>query len=443
MSRTLFHSKRVVLPGGVREATVGVEDGKIASVHEGPAQGPAHELGDRVLLPGIVDCHAHLNEPGRTDWEGFETGTRAAAAGGITTVVDMPLNSIPATTSLAALEVKAAAVASHAHIDHAFWGGVVPGNLAELEPMIDAGVAGFKSFMCPSGVDEFENVTEKDLDLALPVLARRGIPLIVHAELESEAPPFADPTAYASYLASRPRRWENDAIRQLIALSRRHSAAIHVVHLSSSDALVDLKAAQAEGVRISAETCPHYLTFTSEEIAKGLTQFKCAPPIREEANREALWAGLFDGVISMVVSDHSPCTPVLKHLDAGDFKAAWGGISSLQLSLSAVWTGLSARGGNLSQLSTWMSQRTAQLTGLQGRKGSIAVGLDADLVVFDPDATFTVKGEALEHRHKVTPYAGRVLKGRVDATYLRGQLIHQSGQFPLVNAGQRVRRPAR
>jgi allantoinase len=355
----------------------------------------------------------------------------------------MPLNSIPATTSLAALETKAAAVAPHAHIDHAFWGGVVPGNLAELEPMIDAGVAGFKSFMCPSGVDEFENVTEKDLDAALPVLARRGVPLIVHAELEGEAPPFGDEHAYASYLASRPRRWENEAVRQLIGLSRRHGAAIHVVHLSSSDALVDLKAAQAEGVRISAETCPHYLTFTSEEISQGATQFKCAPPIREEANREALWAGLLGGVISMVVSDHSPCTPALKHLAAGDFKAAWGGISSLQLSLSAVWTGLSARGGNLLQLSTWMSQRTAQLTGLSGKKGSIAVGLDADLVVFDPEATFTVKGEALEHRHKVTPYAGRVLKGLVDATYLRGEPIHMSRQFHATHAGQRVRRPAR
>ncbi|MBA2320138.1 MAG: allantoinase AllB [Deltaproteobacteria bacterium] len=427
----IFRGERVLVDGVVRPAAVHVRAGRIVEVTDPaavPPGEPVHEVGSLLLGPGIVDSHVHVNEPGRTEWEGFRTATEAAAAGGITTVVDMPLNCIPATVSREAAEAKREILRDQLHVDVVFWGGAIPGNVGALEGLARFGVPGAKCFTCPSGVDEFPHVDEADLDRALPVLRDLGLTLLVHAEAPG---PLAaaeasvqgeDPRSYATYLRSRPRAAEDEAIAMVIRLARRHRAAVHIVHLSSASALPLLRAAQGEGVRITAETCLHYLTFTAEEIPDGETRFKCAPPIRERANREALWAGLLEGVISMVVSDHSPCTPQLKRPETGHFLDAWGGIASLQLGLSALWTEAAKRGVDVGRMMQWNAEGPARLAGLGNRKGRIASGFDADLVVWDDTATFRVDPAELRHRHAVTPYAGRELTGRVSETWVGGSL---------------------
>ncbi|MCU1614294.1 MAG: allB, partial [Frankiales bacterium] len=375
---------------------------------------------DEVLLPGLVDSHVHVNEPGRTEWEGFATATRAAAAGGVTTIVDMPLNSIPPTTTLQALHVKREAAGAQVAVDVAFWGGAVPGNLDQLRRLHEAGVVGFKCFLLDSGVPEFPPLDDEGLRAALVEVASLDWLLIAHAEDARliAAAPEPDGPSYARFLASRPAEAEETAIGGLIAAARDTGARVHVVHLADAGALPMLRRARAEGVRITVETCPHYLTFAAEQVPDGATSFKCCPPIRQAAHREALWAALADGGIDLVVSDHSPCTPELKRLDVGDFGLAWGGIASLQISLAAAWTGARARGIELEQVVRWMAERPARLARLPG-KGAIAVGRDADLVAFAPDDRFTVG--ALEHRNPVTPYAGRSLTGVVRRTWLRGE----------------------
>jgi allantoinase len=428
MADLAVRSRRVLTPHGEREATVvirGERIAELAALDAALASVEVVEAGDLVVLPGLVDSHVHVNEPGRTEWEGFETATRAAAAGGVTTLVDMPLNSIPVTTSAAALATKLDAARGRVAVDCAFWGGVVPGNAKQLEPMLDAGVRGFKAFLIDSGIDDFPASGEEDLREALAVLQQRGAPLLAHAELAGySADATGDTRRYATYLASRPRAWENDAIRLLIGLAREFRTSVHIVHLSSSDAVRRLAEARADGVRITAETCPHYLSFDAEEIGDSRTEFKCAPPIREAENRERLWAGLRDGVIDLVVSDHSPCTPKLK---GADFMGAWGGIASVQFALPAVWTEARRRGVPLTDVARWMSEAPALLAGLGGRKGRLAPGYDADLVIFDPDASFAVAPSLVRHRHIVTPYLGRTLQGVVKATYLRGRPIYADG----------------
>jgi allantoinase len=424
--------RRVLTERGLRPAAVLVEGERIAAVVDPaavPEGMPRLDLGDLVLMTGLVDAHVHLNEPGRTEWEGFETATRAAAAGGVTTLVDMPLNSIPATTTLAALETKREAARGRLSVDCGFWGGVVPGNARELPAMVEAGVSGFKCFLVPSGVDEFAHVGENDVRTALGVLEPLGVPLLVHAELGLPAAPRAgNPRQYATYLESRPRRCETAAISLLASLVRDTGARVHVVHLSASDALPLLEAARREGLPLSAETCPHYLAFVAEEIPDGRTDFKCAPPIREADNRERLWDALRSGVLDMVVSDHSPCTPERKGLETGDFIAAWGGIASLQFRLSVTWTEARRRGASLGDLSRWLCRRPAELAGLGHRKGRLAPGYDADLVAWNPDASFELAPEQVAHRWKVTPYAGRRLDGIVETTWLRGQVVYARGQ---------------
>jgi allantoinase len=436
-----IRSRRVVTPEGERAATVRVREGRIESVvgWDDAAPDVVLDAGTDVLLPGLVDSHVHVNEPGRTEWEGFHTATRAAAAGGITTIVDMPLNSIPVTTTAGALAVKRKAAFGQCHVDCLFWGGVVPGNMEELEPLIDAGAVGFKAFLVHSGIDDFPAASEADLRAALPILARRNVPLLVHAELDPATPaPGGDPRRYRTWLDSRPPSWENEAIALLVRLAREHDARIHVVHLSSAEAVPVLARARRQGLPISAETCPHYLTFDAETIEDGRTEYKCAPPIREHANRETLWAALQAEVIDLVVSDHSPCTPALKQQDRGDFVGAWGGIASVQLALPAVWTEARRRGVDLPTVARWMSAAPAHLASVGHRKGRIAPGWDADLVVFDPDATFLVEPAALHHRHALTPYAGRTLHGRVLKTFLRGALVYDRGAFADSAHGQLI-----
>jgi allantoinase len=438
--------KQVVTPQGVRAAAVLVRGQKIEAVTARdhlPADCPFEDVGERVILPGLVDAHVHINEPGRTEWEGFHTATRAAAAGGITTLADMPLNSDPVTTSVEALNQKRAAAEGKLWVDCGFYGGVVPGNTEHLEPLARAGVLGFKAFLCPSGIDEFPNVTETDLRSAMPRITAAGLALLVHAELISgDVPAPYDPRSYAGYLSSRPRKWEHDAIRLALGLGRDFGCPIHIVHLSSADALPLLRQAHAAGARFTVETCPHYLYFAAEEIPDGDPRFKCAPPLRERDNRERLRAGLREGWIDTIGSDHSPAPPALKHLEMGDLQSAWGGIASLQLTLPLVWT--MARdwpGVGLEDVIKWLAVLPARLLGLEGRKGALASGYDADLVIFDSEAEFTVLAAELQHRHKITPYEGQRLRGRVERTYLRGRKVFDAGQFEGPASGIPLRRP--
>jgi allantoinase len=378
---------------------------------------------DAVVMPGLVDTHVHINSPGRTEWEGFRTATRAAAAGGVTTLIDMPLNSIPPTTTLAGFKTKLDTAKNDCYVDVGFWGGVVPGNTPELAGMFTAGVVGFKCFLVPSGVDEFPHVTEDDLRIAMPELSRLGAMLIVHAELPGAMKP-TDGTNYDAFLRSRPKAAEDEAIELMIHLSREFGTRVHIVHLSSASALPLLREAQTAGVKITAETCPHYLHFAAETIPDGATEFKCCPPIRESENREKLWQGLAEGTIGMIVSDHSPCPATMKVRDTGDFIAAWGGIASLQLRLPVTWTEARRRGFSLRELTDWLCTNPARQVSLDSRKGTIASGRDADIVIWNPAREFIVDAAHLEHRHKLTPYHGEPLNGVVEKTFLRGRKIY-------------------
>ncbi|MDT0473992.1 allantoinase AllB [Streptomyces sp. DSM 41014] len=427
----VLRSTRVITPEGTRAATVAVTGGTITAVlpydTDVPPGARLTDLGDDVLLPGLVDTHVHVNDPGRTEWEGFWTATRAAAAGGITTLVDMPLNSLPPTTTVDHLRVKREVAAAKAHIDVGFWGGALPDNVKDLRPLHEAGVFGFKAFLSPSGVEEFPHLDEERLAAALAEIASFDSLLIVHAEdpHHLEAAPQRGGPRYADFLASRPRDAEDTAIARLIAQAKRFDARVHILHLSSADALPLIAAAKAEGVRLTVETCPHYLTLTAEEVPDGASEFKCCPPIREAANQDLLWRALADGTIDCVVTDHSPSTADLK---TADFATAWGGISGLQLSLAAVWTAARARGHGLEDVVRWMSERTSRLAGLD-RKGAIAPGRDADFAVLAPDETFTVDPAALHHRNRVTAYAGKTLHGVVRSTWLRGERVVSGGEF--------------
>jgi allantoinase len=517
MDNLTLRSTRVVLPGGVRPAAIAIERGRITRIITDVVP-DAIDFGDLVVSPGVVDTHVHINEPGRTEWEGFDTATRAAAAGGVTTVVDMPLNSVPATTDAASLETKREAARGKCHVDVAFWGGVVPGNASHLDALVDAGVRGFKCFLVPSGVDEFPPVGERDLRDAMPIIARRGVPLLVHAEhprviadcglriadllrieevgsrsriadslktgdltasIDSQPSiaqssiaqssiaqspiaqsPITQSTInpqsailnpqYARYLATRPPEAEVEAIRLMIRLAREFGARVHIVHVASVEAADEIARAKADGISVTAETCPHYLTFAAEEIAAGATEFKCAPPIRDARHRSALLDALDRGTLDLVASDHSPAPPALKC--GGDFLRAWGGIASVELSMAAVWTAAVARAFQASDcrsaespalqdtdalraISRWMSEAPAQLAGFN-RKGRIAVGCDADFVVWDPDATRTVDPSRLQQRHKLTPYAGRTLRGVVHATFVRGQQVWRDDRLAHAQCGR-------
>ena len=429
----IIRSTRVVLPDAVAAASIEIENGEIVDVARddaGTAEASAGrpdviDCGNLIVSPGIVDTHVHVNEPGRTDWEGFDTATRAAAAGGVTTIVDMPLNSIPATTTAAALEAKRAAARGQCHVDVGFWGGMVPGNANELQGLIDAGARGFKCFLVPSGVNEFQHVVERDLRGALPILAERRVPLLVHAEAPDRLRQVGsgEAAAYTSYADTRPPEAEVVAIAMMIRLAREFDASVHIVHVACEEAVDLIGRAKNDGVSITAETCPHYLTFAAEEIPPGATEFKCAPPIRESRHRRALRAGLRGGTIDLVATDHSPAPPSMK--PPGDFVRAWGGIASLEMSLAAVW---SAAPRSAMNLASWMSERPAALARFE-RKGQIAPGFDADLIVWNPDEHWTVDAAALQQRHKLTPYAGRRLRGRVKTTFVRGVRVWDDGRI--------------
>jgi len=435
----IVRGRRVVLPGGERPASVHIESGRIVSIggdeDETPPGAEIVECGDLVVSPGIVDSHVHVNEPGRTEWEGFDTATRAAARGGVTTIVDMPLNSVPATTTVAGLDAKRRAARGRSHVDVAMWGGVVPDNEADVEPLIDAGVRGFKCFLVPSGVSEFAHVEEPTLRRVMPGLARRDVPLLVHAELpEALREHRGRPESYRDYEATRPVEAERAAVDLMVTLARETGARVHIVHVSSAAGADAIAAARADDVPITGETCPHYLTIADGEVPDGATEFKCAPPIRGAGERDALWRALESGALDLVATDHSPAPPSMKC--PGDFVRAWGGIASLELSLAVVWTRAFERGRAPSDLAAWMSAAPAALAGLSGRKGRIAPGYDADLVVWDAGREFTVDPADLQQRHKLTPYAGRRLRGVVHTTYLRGERVWDRGRLATPDRGQ-------
>ncbi len=428
----VIRSAHVISDIGDRPAAVCVSDGRIVKIagFEDLLTTKKDITITGALIPGLVDSHVHINEPGRTQWEGFESATKAAAAGGVTTVIDMPLNSIPPTTNAAALAVKKAAAAGKCFVDVGFWGGSIPGNVGDLKALHDEGVFGFKCFLLHSGVDEFPGSDLPDLTAALKELATLDALMVVHAEdsvaIEKSTKPSS--RSYSEFLASRPKGAENVAIAQLIEEARMIKGRVHVLHLSSGDSLALIRSAKADGVRISVETCPHYLALTAEEIADGATQYKCCPPIREKSNQDELWQGLKSGVIDLIVSDHSPCTEDLKIFDVGDFQQAWGGISSLQLGISIIWTKAKERDIPLWQVVKWMSQKPAELAGL-ARKGAIKVGMDADFAEFDTEAHFTVEPTHLFHKNQITPYQGKTLQGKIKQTWLRGELIYKDASM--------------
>ncbi|HMH20558.1 MAG TPA: allantoinase AllB [Puia sp.] len=457
-----LHSNHIVFPDGVREATLIIRDGLIQDVMEGPAGDLPYSLvdvGDKTLMPGLTDPHVHINEPGRTDWEGFDTATRSALAGGLTMLVDMPLNSSPVTTSVVAFDRKLAAAADRLYTDCGFWGGVVPGNEKDIRPLIEKGVLGFKAFLTHSGIDEFPNARVEDLRKAMPIIAAYGLPLLVHCEWEwggvaeaavaagvsmgvtgSEVVAPADPRSYAAYLASRPSRWEDDAIALMIGLCEEYGCRTHIVHLSSADSVSQIRQAKKKGLPLTAETAQHYLYFSAEKIGDGQPLFKCAPPIRNENNRQRLWDALLDGTIDLVATDHSPAPPDLKELASGDLTKAWGGISSIQLALPVLWTAARERGGSLPQLVKWLSSGPALLTGQSSVRGVIAAGYEADLIMWEPEQRFRVTAEILYHKHRITPYLGEELYGVVEQTYLHGRKVFDNGSFTLPARGKIILR---
>jgi allantoinase len=434
---------QICTPEGIRAGVVLIKNGIIADVvTELPGEVTRTEIniGKKVLMPGLFDPHVHLNEPGRTNWEGFDTGTKSAAAGGITTLVDMPLNSSPVTTTTTAFDKKLAATKGQLHVNCGFWGGIIPGNSVEIEDLINKGVLGFKAFLTHSGIDEFPNVTEADLHRIMPVIARHNLPLLVHCELTNniQPQPGNNGRSYQQYLSSRPKAWEDEAIALMIRLSEQYQCRVHIVHLSSANSIEQIKQARQKGLPITVETAQHYLFFNAEDIPDGQTAFKCAPPIREKENNEQLWQALQEGIIDFVATDHSPAPPNMKEIESGNLMKAWGGIASLQLALPVLWTGARKRNIPVTHMAKWLCEKPALLPGLQEIKGKIAKGYDADLVVWDPDRSFKVTTEQLNHKHKITPYLNQELYGVVEQTWLNGELIFEQGNFPALNKGKLI-----
>lgn len=432
-------SNRIITPEGMRKGFVLIQEGKIADLLNEIPEGDflVTDVGDHVLMAGIIDPHVHINEPGRTDWEGFDTATKAALAGGITTLVEMPLNASPVTTTAKAFDEKIKATEGKLHTNCGFWGGIVPGNENEIEPLIEKGVLGFKAFLTHSGIDEFPNVTEEDLRRVMPVIAKHGFPLLVHCELSEEVMPGRrkDDKSYKQYLASRPKKWEDDAIALMIRLCEEYNCRTHIVHLSSADSIEQIAKAKQKGLPMTAETSQHYLYFCAEEIKDGQTEFKCAPPIREKENNERLWQALKEGIIDFVATDHSPAPAALKELVSGDFIKAWGGISSIQFALPVLWTAAKKNNCSLNDIAKWLCEKPALLPQLN-TKGKIAKGYDADLVVWNQEKSFTVTEDIIQHRHKITPYLNEELYGTVEQTWLAGQKVFDGGKFLHLNKGR-------
>ncbi len=435
-----IYSRRVVLPNSIKEATIFIKNAKIVKITEGGIFNGENieNVGDAVVMAGLIDPHVHINEPGRTEWEGFDTATRAAAAGGVTSMIEMPLNASPVTTTKAAFDLKIQATEGKLHVNCGFYGGLVPDNFDDLADLMRSGVFGIKCFLTHSGIDEFPNVTESDLRKAMPLIAEFGLPILAHCEIDSPLTKQIffqkHPTNYLAYLHSRPKTWENRAIELMLRLCEETNCRTHIVHLSSADLILKLKNAKKR-LPLTVETTPQYLYFAAEDIPDGQTVYKCAPPIRERANNEKLWAALADGTLDFVGSDHSPAPPNLKEITSGNLAKAWGGIAGLQFTLPVVWTAAQQHGLEITDIAKILSENPAQFLGLS-EKGQIKEGFDADLVVWHPEKTFTVAEKDIQHRHKITPYLGEILRGAVLQTYVAGHLVFDNGQFVNVQKGR-------
>jgi allantoinase len=430
MINVAIQGDRIITPTGIRKGIILIKEGIIDDiVNEVPSDITVIDAGNNLVMPGVVDPHVHINEPGRTAWEGFDTATKAALAGGVTTLVDMPLNSSPVTTNVQAFEQKLKAATSKIHVNCGFWGGIIPGNEKDIEPLIERGVLGFKAFLTHSSIDEFPNVTENDLRLAMPLIAKHNLPLLVHCELESKVILQPDKRSYSEYVLSRPKKWENDAIALMIRLCEEYNCRVHIVHLSSAEAIEPIKKAKEKGLPLTVETAQHYLFFSEEEIPNGSTVHKCAPPIRDKHNNDLLWQALKEGVIDFVATDHSPAPPSLKEIETGDFTKAWGGISSIQFALPALWTAARKNNCTTEQIAKWLCDHPARL--IQKQKGRIERGYEADLIIWNENKKFIVTESMVHHRHKLTPYMEHELAGIVEQTWLGGELIFNKGQMKL------------
>ena len=442
MRKKIIHSERCWIDNKLQPATIELQNGTITKIQKNISKisADAFNAGNKILMPGIIDAHVHVNEPGRTDWEGFDTATQAAAAGGITTIVDMPLNASPVTTTLDALQKKLASTIDKLHVNVGFYGGLVPGNQNNLEALINGGILGIKIFLTHSGIDEFPNVGEKELNEAMPLLAKYNLPLLAHCELSDanhQQKLLQNPTSYHAYLSSRPKEWENKAVQLMIDLCRRHHCKTHIVHVSSADALDIIGKAKAEGLPVTAETCPHYIFFNAEKIQDAQTIFKCAPPIREKQNNQQLKNALKNGTLDFIASDHSPASPSIKKIESGDFHEAWGGIAGLQFLLPSSLTSLKDE-MNLEKFIPLLTEHPAQFLNLHNRKGFIKEGYDADIIVWSPEESFVVKEESILFKHKISPYVSQTLFGKVHQTYVNGELVFSDENIVSKNKGRWV-----
>ncbi len=440
MTDLALHSNRVITNGEIIEATILIKDGIITDLINGTFEnhsGKIIDVGNKIIMAGIIDPHVHINEPGRTEWEGFDTATKAAIAGGVTTLIDMPLNASPVTTTAKAFDEKIISTKNKLHTNCGFWGGIVPGNEDEIEKLIDKGVFGFKAFLMHSGIDEFPNVNEEDLRKVMKVIARHNLPLLVHCELDNiKSKATGECDSYKNYLASRPKKWEDDAIALMIRLCEEYNCHVHIVHLSSANSIEQIAKAKQKKLPLTVETGQHYLFFNAEEIPDGATAFKCAPPIREKENNELLWQALKDGIIDFVATDHSPATPELKEMKIGNFMKAWGGIASLQFALPALWTAAKERNVSVLDMAKWLSENPAKLIGREHNMGKIAAGYDADIIVWDDGKEFTVTEKIIQHKNKITPYLDKTLRGVIEQTYLGGVEVYKNGNFSALNNGK-------
>ena len=438
----IIKSTRVVFSNEIKPAVIIIKNGKIESiVNELPLNTTNYTLidaGNKIVMPGVIDTHVHINEPGRAEWEGFETATKAAIAGGVTFLVDMPLNAVPVTTTVQALQQKIKSTANKLYCNVGFWGGIIPGNQQHITALANAGVLGFKAFLTHSGIDEFPNVTHEDLQIAMPIIAATNLPLLVHCELmdNAVAPNFNNKQSYKNYVATRPTKWEDDAIALIINLCEANACSVHIVHLSAATSIQQIIAAKQKGLPITVETGQHYLYFNADEIPDGNTAFKCAPPIRDKQNNEALWAALKSGVIDFVATDHSPATSNIKEVQSGDFIKAWGGIASIQFALPVLWTAAKNRNATFTDIVKWLCEKPAILAGLQHCKGKIAVGFDADIIIVDDDKMFTVTEQIILHKHKLTPYLQHQLYGVVTHTFLAGNVVFENGVINELKQGK-------
>ncbi len=439
MASFAIKSTQIVTPGKVLAGLVWVENGLIKEVlpYSSLVDCQVFDVADKIVMPGVIDPHVHINEPGRTDWEGFNTATKAAISGGLTTLVDMPLNASPVTTTVATFAEKLAATQNQLHSNCGFWGGIVPGNFNEIEPLIAKGVLGFKAFLTHSGIDDFPNATEEDLRKAMPILAKHNLPLLVHCELTDDFKlDHQNPFSYHDYLQSRPKYWEDKAITLMIGLCEEYNCKTHIVHLSSSNSIEQITKAKQKGLPLTVETAQHYLYFDAENIQDRQTQCKCAPPIREKANNDLLWEALKNDIIDFVATDHSPAPPNLKQIESGDFTKAWGGISSLQFALPVLWTAARKRNCTILNLAKWLCEGPAKMIGKESTKGKIAKGFDADLVVWDANKSFIVTENIIQHKHKITPYLKEELFGVVEQTFIKGTKVYDQGEFSKLNQGE-------